>query len=117
MTWLVRDGEVLASCEVADTHRSRSKGLLGRDSIEGVILLTKAKSIHTFGMRFAIDVAHVDREMRVCRVATVVPNRLGMPVWRAHGVIEAMAGTFAHWNLRAGDQLEIRSGSGSGSGS
>jgi len=109
MSWLVRDdGEVLATLEVAESARSRSRGLLGRDGIEGALLLQPAKSVHTLGMRFAIDVAFVDKDMVVLRTVTMRRWRLGRPVLKAHGVIEAKAGAFGHWNLKVGDQLDIK---------
>jgi uncharacterized membrane protein (UPF0127 family) len=108
MPWLTRDGEVLATLEVADSGRSRARGLLGRDGIEGALYLQPAKSVHTIGMRFAIDVAFVDKDMLVLRTVTMKRWRLGLPAFKAHGVIEAEAGTFGHWNLKVGDQLEIK---------
>jgi uncharacterized membrane protein (UPF0127 family) len=71
-------------------------------------LLRPAKSVHTIGMRFSIDVAHLDRELCVLRVTTMAPWRLGRPVRRAHSVLEAEAGAFASWGLKAGDVLELR---------
>jgi uncharacterized protein len=106
--WLVLDEKVLATLEVADTRRSRRRGLLGRDRVEGALLLRPARSVHTFGMRVAIDVAHVDADMTVLKVTTMVPNRLGLPVWRARGVIECEAGALARWGVRVGDRLELR---------
>ena len=108
MAWLVRDDEVLASLEVADSRRERAKGLLGRDGFEGAIYLAPCRSVHTFGMRFPIDVAFVDRDLVVCRVVQMRPRRLTRLCWRAHGVVEAEAGSFASWDLRVGDQLEVR---------
>ena len=55
--WLRRDGEVLASLEIADDRRSRRHGLLGRDGVDGALLLPVCRSVHTFGMGFPIDVA------------------------------------------------------------
>ena len=108
MAWLCRDGEVLASLEVAETARARGRGLLGREGVEGAIYLAPGKSVHTLGMKFPIDVAFVDRDMVVLRTVTMRRWRLGRPVFKAHGVIEAEAGAFAHWNLKVGDQLEIK---------
>jgi uncharacterized membrane protein (UPF0127 family) len=108
MPWLVRDGEVLATLEVADSGRSRARGLLGRDDFDGALLLNRAKSVHTLGMRFPIDVAFVDKDMVVLRTVTMRAWRIGRPTPKAHGVIEAVAGAFAHWNLQVGDQLEIK---------
>jgi uncharacterized membrane protein (UPF0127 family) len=108
MAWLLRDGEVLASLEVARSARDRRRGLLGRDSVEGALLLEPARSVHTVGMRFAIDVAYCDKSMTVLRTTMMRPYRFGLPVWQAHAVIEAEAGAFARWELRPGDQLEVK---------
>ncbi|HEV8296807.1 MAG TPA: DUF192 domain-containing protein [Acidimicrobiales bacterium] len=107
MAWLVSDGRVLASLEIATTRRARRRGLIGRDGIEGAILLQPARSIHTLRMRFPIDVAYCDADLVVVRTATINPNRIGLPVWRARAVIEAEAGSFARWGLRPGDTLEV----------
>jgi len=109
MPWLVRDGEVLATLEAAGSFGARLKGLLGRDGIEGAIYLHPAKSVHTLGMKFDIDVAFVDRDLKVLRTIAMRRWRLSRPVLKAHGVIEAEAGTFAQWNLTVGEQLEIKS--------
>ncbi len=108
MAWLLRDGQVLASLEVAATARARARGLLGRDGVEGALLLRPARSVHTLRMRFPIDVAFCDGDMVVVRVVTMVRNRIGRPVRLARCVIEAEAGTFAHWDLKPGDQLEVK---------
>ena len=107
MPWLLRDGEVLASAEVAESARARLRGLLGRDGVEGVLVLRPAKAVHTFRLRFPIDVAFCDRDMTVLRTLTMARNRLGVPVWRSHCVIEAEAGSFERWRLAIGDTLEI----------
>lgn len=108
MPWLVRDAKVLATLEVASSLRDRTRGLLGRDGIDGAIALQPAKSVHTFRMRFPIDAAFCDRELRVIKVVTMVPNRVTLPVRRAHAVIECEAGMMAKWGVRAGDRFEFR---------
>lgn len=99
---------MLATLELAEDRRSRRRGLLGRDGVEGALLLTKARSVHTIGMRFPIDVAFCDADLRVLRTVTMPRHRLGRPCRKAHCVIEAEAGTFAHWELQPGDQLEVK---------
>jgi len=106
--WLVLDNKVLATLEVAESMGTRARGLLGRDGIEGAILLKPARSVHTIRMRFAIDVAYLDGDQRVVRIVTMAPNRIGLPVWRARSVVEAEAGSFERWGLRSGDRVEIR---------
>lgn len=106
--WLVFAGTVLASLEVAGSGRERMRGLLGRSSMDGALLLRPAKSVHTIGMRFTIDVAFVSKDLDVLDIVTMAPNRVGRPRWRADGVIEAPAGAFARWGVTVGDALEIR---------
>ncbi len=108
MTWLLRDGDVLAAAEVADDMRTRAKGLLGRDGYEGAMVLPRTRAVHTVGMRFVIDVAICDRDLVVLDVVRVRPLRMTRPRRRGRTVIEAQAGAFERWGLRAGDHLEVR---------
>ncbi len=106
--WLLRDGEVLAALEVAEGFRARSRGLLGRDGIEGAILLRPARSVHSLGMRFALDVAFCDKDLTVRRTVCLRPGRVTRPSLRGGCVIEAESGAFERWKLQAGDRLEVR---------
>lgn len=108
MPWLVREGKVLATIEVATSLRERTRGLLGREGIEGAILLRPAKSVHTLRMRFPIDVAFCDRDLVVLKVVTMARNRVSLPVRKAHAVIEAEAGMMQKWGVAAGDRLHVR---------
>jgi uncharacterized membrane protein (UPF0127 family) len=108
MSWLLRDGEVLAALEVAETRAERRRGLLGRDGFEGALLLRPARAVHTLGMRFPIDVAYCDDDLRVLETVCMQPHRLGLPRRRARGVIEAASGAFDRWGLRPGDHLEVK---------
>ncbi len=108
MSWLLRDGDVLASAEVADGLVERSRGLLGRTGYDGALVLRRTRSVHTLGMRFAIDVAFCDRDLLVLGVTRMPPWRIAMPRRRCRCVVEAEAGGFERWGLRVGDQLELR---------
>ena len=108
MPWLLHEDRVLATLEIAGGRRGRTRGLLGRDGIEGALLLSPARSIHTFRMRFPLDVAWCDRDMVVLRVNRVVPNRMPRPCPSARCVIEAEAGAFERWGLTEGTQLDVR---------
>ncbi|MFH8220203.1 DUF192 domain-containing protein [Streptomyces sp. NPDC018057] len=94
--------------ELATSYRARTKGLLGRDRVDGALLLSPAGSIHTFGMRVPIDVAYLDRRLRVLAVVTMRPGRLGLPRLRSRHVLESAAGAMAGWGLRAGVRVEVR---------
>ena len=109
MPWLVADGRVLASVEIAEAYHTRFKGLLGRNGIDGALLLRPARSVHSFGMRFPIDVAFCDADLYVLDIVALRPHRMTLPRWRARAVIEAEAGAFDRWGVHVGDQVEVRS--------
>ncbi|MDW3213883.1 MAG: DUF192 domain-containing protein [Ilumatobacteraceae bacterium] len=99
---------MLASVEMADARSARRKGLLGRDGLEGALVLRPCRWVHTIGMRFPIDVAFVSDDGVVVKTMQMHRRRVGVPVWRASTVIEAEAGAFSRWGLRVGDTVEIR---------
>ncbi|MEU6047969.1 DUF192 domain-containing protein [Streptomyces griseus] len=93
---------------IAASYRARTRGLLGRDGIEGAMMLTPCGSVHTFRMRFPIDVAYLDRKFRVLAVRTMKPGRLGLPRLRARHVVEAEAGAMERWGVRPGVRVELQ---------
>jgi len=108
MAWLVSEGRVLASCESVTQRRAKGRGLLGRDEIEGALVLWNCRWVHTLGMRFALDVAYLDESGIVVKTVHMRRHRVGAPVWRARSVIEAQEGAFGRWGLRVGDVVEVR---------
>jgi uncharacterized protein len=105
--WLVCNGIRVAPVTVAAFPWERSQGLLGRDTTVGAILLQPAYMVHSFGMRFPIDVAFCDRQLRVISVVRMSRNRLTRPRVGGRAVLEATAGSFQGWRLAAGSRLEI----------
>jgi len=71
---LVRDGTVLASLEVARGWAAKTRGLLGRDSLQGAMLIVGARSVHSFAMGFDLDVAFLDADNQVIRTLRLHPN-------------------------------------------
>ncbi len=106
--WLVRDGKVLASVEIPRTKRAKAKGLLGREELDGAMLIRPARSVHTIGMKFELDVALLDETGKVIKTLHLRKGRVSAPILRARAVLEAQAGAFSTWGLRIGDVLEIR---------
>jgi uncharacterized protein len=106
--WLLRDGEVLAALEVTESRRERVQGLLEREGIAGAMLIRPARSVHTVGMQFPIDVAFCTKDLVVLRTVCLRPGRITRPSLKGGCVIEAEKGAFDRWGLRPGDQLEIR---------
>ena len=109
MAWLMSEARVFASIEIANDRRTRLKGLLGRDTIEGALVIPSCRWVHTIGMRFPIDIAYVNAANVVIKTESLQRHRVGVPVPRARMVIEAKAGAFERWGLRVGDPIEIRS--------
>ncbi|MFH8406920.1 DUF192 domain-containing protein [Streptomyces sp. NPDC018019] len=100
-------GPVAIPLEIAASYRARARGLLGRDGIDGALLLTPASGVHTFRMRFPLDVAYLTRDLTVLAVRTMRPGRLGLPRLRARHILEAEAGAMAHWGLRPGTRVTV----------
>ncbi|MEU1054905.1 DUF192 domain-containing protein [Streptomyces sp. NPDC005876] len=107
-------GEVRVALEIAASYRARTRGLLGRERLEGAMLLSPAGSVHTFRMRMPIDVAYLDRRLTVVAVRTMPPGRLGLPRPRSRHVVEAEAGAMAGWGVRAGVRVRVETAGGGG---
>lgn len=97
----------MAPLEIAESFRDRSRGLLGRDGVDGALMIRPAKSVHTFRMRFPIDVAFCDAGLVVLDVVTMRPNRLGRIRLGASAVIEAEAGALRRWGVVRGARLAV----------
>jgi uncharacterized protein len=111
--WGVRNlttGHVLVSqLEAAFDSVTRKKGLLGRDRLEpgAGLVIAPCGGVHTFFMRFPIDVVFVARDGRVVKVSEgVKPWRLALAV-TAFCVIELPSHAAAVSQTRAGDRLEL----------
>src|SRR3974390_470247 len=107
--WLLGAGTLSAAAELARSMRARALGLLGRDGLDGALVIP-ARSVHTVGMRFPIDVAFLSKELEVLDTIHMVPWRVAVPRLRSRMVLEAEAGAFERWHLNPGDHLELRGG-------
>lgn len=108
---LTREIELACCVEVAEHGIARSKGLLGRSSLipgHGLWILP-CEAVHTFGMRFPIDLVYLDRNHRVRKVrSNVVPWRMSACLL-AHSVLELAAGAVAKTGTIPGDKLSFSS--------
>lgn len=97
--------------EWAGTSAQRRRGLLGRSELdpEEGIYLGPCQWIHTFRMKFPIDVAFLARDGRVLAVHhNLKANRLSKIVLRAQGVLELSAGRLRATDTDVGDILQFR---------
>jgi uncharacterized protein len=114
---LTRNAEIGGRIEIAGTAGRRNKGLLGRARLnpgEG-LWIVPCEAVHTFAMKFAIDLLYLDKAQRVVKVRHAVrPGRISGAL-RAHSVIELPAGTLAATQTQRGDQLQLERLSGQAS--
>ncbi|MGD0938739.1 MAG: DUF192 domain-containing protein [Terracidiphilus sp.] len=101
---------ILATCmEVADSGPKRNKGLLGREGLssgEGLWIIP-CESVHTFWMRFPIDLVYLDSKKRVQKLVSALPAWRLSACLRAHSVLELPAGTIRITQTQPGDTLEF----------
>ncbi|MEW6554489.1 MAG: DUF192 domain-containing protein [Actinomycetota bacterium] len=105
-------GTVLAErAAVAETPASRRRGLLGTEALlpGSGLLIVPCRQVHTFGMRYAIDVVFVDEAWNVLKVVRgMKPGRLGAPSIKARAALELPAGRAAETGTLVGDMLDAR---------
>jgi hypothetical protein len=95
---------------VADTSFTRMRGLLGRRHLAGGegLWIKPSSGVHTFGMKFAIDVIGLDRKNRVVRLwNTLVPNRITSVSLKISSVLELPAGKIAESGTKVGHILAM----------
>ena len=104
-----RDTLLADRLELAGESAARTKGLLGRDRLtpgEGLWIFP-CEGVHTFGMRFAIDLVYLDKHRRVRKVRHAVPPwRLSLCL-TAESILELPAGVATQTETRKGDQIEL----------
>lgn len=106
---LTRETELARRADVAETSAARSKGLLGRTELApgSGIWIVPCESVHTFFMKFPIDLVYIDKRKRVKKVrSSVRPWRLSACL-SARSIIELPAGTILLTQTAPGDQLEF----------
>ena len=106
----VRTGLVVAATlEPAFDSTSRKRGLLGRDGLpeSHALIIAPSNMVHTFFMRFPIDILIVSRSGLVVKAAPDVPARRIVGAWGGFAVVEMRAGSLAGSETRAGDTLTL----------
>jgi uncharacterized membrane protein (UPF0127 family) len=95
--------------EVADSGPKRNKGLLGREGLssgEGLWII-RCEAVHTFWMRFSIDLVYLDRKKRIKKLSRQVPPWRLSACLTAHSVLELPPGTIRNTATERGDALQI----------
>lgn len=105
-----RNQTILDNLELAKSTLSRMKGLLGRSELhpEQGLWIKPCNSIHTWFMKFPIDVIFVDKKLMVKSIHHKVgPWKLVVPKWGSYSVFEIEAGRASQTQIQVGDQLDV----------
>jgi uncharacterized membrane protein (UPF0127 family) len=105
-----RTGDVVAhQLLAAFDSKTRRTGLLSHGSLPAgtAMIIAPTNAIHTFFMKFAIDVLFVAKDGLVVKTRDALPPWRMSAAWRAHAVIELSAGALQRSAVRAGDRLNV----------
>lgn len=100
---------VASQVTMATSFLKRLKGLLGTSSLDedAGLYLSPCKSIHMFGMKYAIDAIFLSKDMVVVElVENLSPGAVSGHYSEAHSCLEMKAGMINKLNIEAGDQFE-----------
>lgn len=107
-------GTVVAdNVAVADTRATRAVGLLARSGLAPgeALWIVPSRGVHTWGMRFAIDIVALDEGgVVVDRVTSLKPWRIRLPRRGTAGVLELRAGALEATGTRMGHRIELTAG-------
>lgn len=91
-----------------ETLWDRTRGLLGREALaeEQGLLIDPCNSVHTFGMRYAIDLVYITRDGSVAKIIrSLGPRRLSF-CWRAGAVLELLSGAADRLGVKQGMRMQ-----------
>lgn len=95
---------------LANSLFSRIKGLLGRDTLkpQEALVIKPCNSVHTFFMRFAIDVIFVDTGNKIVALENdLKPYKISPLYFKANYVVELPSGIIAKTNTKVGDEIGL----------
>ncbi len=107
---VTRQSFVSLGVAIADTPLSRLRGLLGKMRLRSdeAMWVIPSRGVHTFGLRFAIDVIYLDDHQTVLHVKeNLGPLRFAPLRWQCASVLELPAGSASESGTQCGDQMLI----------
>jgi uncharacterized membrane protein (UPF0127 family) len=106
---LTKGRELADRADIADSSKKRRTGLLKRTGLEPGegLWISPCEGVHTFGMKFPIDVVFLNRKRKVLKVRhNMARGRIALSLF-SHSVLELPAGTLEKTGTVRGDQLEF----------
>jgi len=97
--------------QVTESFKERNRGLLALDVLEQGegLLITPCRSVHTFGMGYALDLVYLNKSLKIVKIIkSIVPNRMSIALF-AHSTLELNSGEAQRLDLKLGMQLIIMS--------
>ncbi|NLI70475.1 MAG: DUF192 domain-containing protein [Firmicutes bacterium] len=110
LLYLEKDGRRLANIIPARTFLQRLRGLMFTKKMPAgkALMLTPCRGVHTFFMRYPVDILFLDHDFKVLEVCPALkPNRFSPIIKKACHVLEFSPGTIYRLGIRPGDRLEI----------
>lgn len=111
MAWLLREGEVLASVDVARAPYQRVLQMSRRDSdsdAAACLLVPNFGVIHSLFSSGYLDIAQLDEAFVVTKVRSLRPNRVAIARWSKGSALLASSGAFERWRIAVGDHLVVK---------
>jgi len=86
--------------------REKISGLIGKEKPENILIRTRF-GIHTFFLKFPIDVVVLDSQNKVTQAKTIKPNRsfIWNPIYDK--VLELPEGTIGREKIKIGEKIKI----------
>ena len=105
-----RNAVIATRLEGAFDSATRNKGLLGRDGLAAgsALVIAPSNAVHTFSMRFPIDLIFARRDGTVLKLKPAVPKSRVAFALGGFAVIELAAGAIAQTGVKIGDRLTVR---------
>ena len=116
MISIYKKEKFICSAEVADSYWSRAMGLMFRKELskdKGLLIrfspTLKSKTIHSFFMRFPLDLIFINEEKKIVEITSLKPWKIYNPKQPCVMVLEVKAGTIDEKEIKSGDVLEWQS--------
>lgn len=107
--YVYRHRNFFRKMELAKTFEELQRGLLGRTTAGSGIFLMGATSIHTFGMRFPIDVVYLSANGIVLAIEErLLPNQQGKTIFGVAHIVELNAGNIRRYRIKVGERWAWR---------
>ena len=106
-----KGSQISSKTKIAGSFFERLMGLMGKNGLEKeeCLIITPCNSIHTFFMKFPIDVVFMDREGKVVKlIRGVGPKKMVMPIKGTHFVVEFDSRNEMTCEIEEGDILKIK---------